>query len=196
MPSIRRVSRWCDRLHHIVLIQSKCAVRSQPAACGLILPACFWWGYSLGRSHLTDLNLSPCPATQRPEFSRCIPAAITRRTTTNLKATMFNNKNIFALTLSDQFRTSSNWRKAQAKRYPHVKEFGVHDGRQRSHRFRCSRHSLILDGTLDDCIRQFMAKPISQHHLYEIHTAPQGELVSAVLLARHIVEIARLRDFL
>jgi len=55
---------------------------------------------------------------------------------------------------------------------------------------------LILDGTLDDCIRQFMAKPISQHHLYEIHTAPQGELVSAVLSARLIHEIARLRNFL
>ena len=39
---------------------------------------------------------------------------------------------------------------------------------------------LIVDGTLDDCIRQFMAKPMGQHHLYEIHTAPQGELVSAV----------------
>ena len=58
------------------------------------------------------------------------------------------------------------------------------------------RPYLILDGTLDDCIRPFMAKPISQHHLYEIHTAPQGELVSAVLLARHILEIARWRDFL
>jgi hypothetical protein len=37
---------------------------------------------------------------------------------------------------------------------------------------------LIVDGTLDDCIRQFMAKPTSQHHLYEIHTTQQGELVS------------------
>jgi hypothetical protein len=42
---------------------------------------------------------------------------------------------------------------------------------------------LVVDGTLDDCIRQFMAKPATQHHLYEIHTAPQGELVSAVLTA-------------
>jgi hypothetical protein len=58
------------------------------------------------------------------------------------------------------------------------------------------RPYLIVDGTLDDCIRQFMAKPTSQHHLYEIHTAPQGELVSAVLSARHIHELARLRDFL
>ena len=55
---------------------------------------------------------------------------------------------------------------------------------------------LVVEGTLDDCIRQFMAKPASQHHLYEIHTAPQGELVSAVLTARLIPEIARLRDFL
>jgi hypothetical protein len=55
---------------------------------------------------------------------------------------------------------------------------------------------LLVDGTLDDCIRQFMAKPISQQHLYEIHTAPQGELVSAILSAKHIREIARLRDFL
>ncbi len=55
---------------------------------------------------------------------------------------------------------------------------------------------LVVEGTLDHCIRQFMAKPVSQHHLYEIHTAPQGELVSAVLTARLILEIARLRDFL
>jgi hypothetical protein len=59
-----------------------------------------------------------------------------------------------------------------------------------------ARPYLILDGTLDECIRQFMARPISQHHLYEIHTAPQGELVSAIFSARQIVEIARLRDFL
>jgi hypothetical protein len=49
---------------------------------------------------------------------------------------------------------------------------------------------------LDDCIRAFMTKPINQHHLYEIHTAPQAELVTAVLSANHIHELARLRDFL
>jgi hypothetical protein len=54
----------------------------------------------------------------------------------------------------------------------------------------------ILDGSLDDCIRQFMAKPVSQRHLYEIHTTPQGELISGVLSAEQIVELARLRDFL
>jgi hypothetical protein len=59
-----------------------------------------------------------------------------------------------------------------------------------------TRHYLIVDGTLGNCIQQFMAKPASQQHLYEIHTSPQGELVSAVLTARVISEIARLRDFL
>ena len=55
---------------------------------------------------------------------------------------------------------------------------------------------LVVEGTLDACMREFMTKPVSQHHLYEIHTAPQGELVTAVLTAKLILEIARLRDFL
>ena len=59
-----------------------------------------------------------------------------------------------------------------------------------------ARPYLIIDGTLDECIRRFMAMPIPQHHLYEIHTAAQSDLVSAVLSAEHIVELARLRDFL
>ena len=59
-----------------------------------------------------------------------------------------------------------------------------------------ARPYLIVDGTLDECIRKFMSQPKSQHHLYEIHTAPQSDLVSAILSAEHIVEIARLRDFL
>jgi hypothetical protein len=41
-----------------------------------------------------------------------------------------------------------------------------------------------------------MSKAASQHHLHEIHTAPQGELITAVLSAEHIFELARLRDFL
>jgi hypothetical protein len=59
-----------------------------------------------------------------------------------------------------------------------------------------ARPYFIFDGTLDECIRQFMSKPRSQHHLYEIHTAPQQTLVSAVLSAEQIIELARLRDFL
>jgi hypothetical protein len=38
--------------------------------------------------------------------------------------------------------------------------------------------------------------PVSQRHLYEIHTTSQGELISGVLSAEQIVEFARLRDFL
>jgi hypothetical protein len=59
-----------------------------------------------------------------------------------------------------------------------------------------ARPYLIIDGTLDECIRKFMAMPVGQHHLYEIHTAAQSDFVSAVLSAEHIVELARLRDFL
>jgi hypothetical protein len=55
---------------------------------------------------------------------------------------------------------------------------------------------LLVEGTLDECIREFMKKPASQRHLYEIHTAPQQPLVGAVMSPDHIVELARLRDFL
>jgi hypothetical protein len=55
---------------------------------------------------------------------------------------------------------------------------------------------LLVDGTLDECIREFMAKPASMRHLYEIHTAPQPPLVSAVVSGELAVELARLRDFL
>jgi hypothetical protein len=50
-------------------------------------------------------------------------------------------------------------------------------------------------GTLDECIQQFMQLPEAHRHLYEIHTAPQSDLVSAILSTEHIVELARLRDF-
>jgi hypothetical protein len=55
---------------------------------------------------------------------------------------------------------------------------------------------LLLDGTLDECIREFMAKPAPLRHLYEIHTSPQPPLVGAVLNEEIIAEFARLRDFL
>jgi hypothetical protein len=52
----------------------------------------------------------------------------------------------------------------------------------------------ILDGTLRECMSAFIAKPISQHHLYEIHTASQGETVSAVMSWKQIVEMTRMTD--
>ena len=59
-----------------------------------------------------------------------------------------------------------------------------------------ARPYLVVEGSLDECIRRFLAMPAGQRHLYEIQTPPQTDLVSAVLSAEHIVEIARLRDFL
>jgi hypothetical protein len=55
---------------------------------------------------------------------------------------------------------------------------------------------LLVDATLDECIREFMAKPASTRHLYEIHTSPQPPLVGAVLSGEIVAELARLRDFL
>jgi hypothetical protein len=59
-----------------------------------------------------------------------------------------------------------------------------------------ARPYMIIEGTLDECIKQFMLQPEAQRHLYEIHTAPQGDLVNAVLSMDHVVELARLRAFL
>jgi hypothetical protein len=55
---------------------------------------------------------------------------------------------------------------------------------------------LVIEGTLDECIREFMAKPESTRHLYEIVTAPQPPLVTETLSAEHVAELARLREFL
>jgi hypothetical protein len=55
---------------------------------------------------------------------------------------------------------------------------------------------LVADGSLEECIREFMAKPTASHHLYEVHTAPQSDIVSAVISAEYIVELSRLREFL
>ena len=55
---------------------------------------------------------------------------------------------------------------------------------------------LLLDGTLDECIREFMAKPAPSRHLYEIHTLPQPPLVADVLSGEIVADLARLREFL
>lgn len=55
---------------------------------------------------------------------------------------------------------------------------------------------LIVDAALGECIRQFMARPNASRHLYEIQTAAQPPLVSAVLSGEIVAELARLRDFL
>jgi hypothetical protein len=55
---------------------------------------------------------------------------------------------------------------------------------------------VVVQGTLDECIQEFLAKPESTRHLYEIHTAPQPPLITEVLSGPLILELARLREFL
>lgn len=75
------------------------------------------------------------------------------------------------------------------RKYPSLKS-------QRNPNAEYANPYLLREGTLDECIKEFMSKPASQHALYEIHTAPQPPLVTEVLGAEHIVELARLREFL
>jgi hypothetical protein len=59
-----------------------------------------------------------------------------------------------------------------------------------------ARPYMIIEGTLDECVQQFMQQPVAQRHLYDIHTTPQSDIVGAILSTDHVVELARLRDFL
>lgn len=54
----------------------------------------------------------------------------------------------------------------------------------------------LLDGTLDECLRQFMTKPAPVRHLYDIHTSPQPPLLPEVLSEEIVAEVSRLREFL
>jgi hypothetical protein len=55
---------------------------------------------------------------------------------------------------------------------------------------------LLVDGTLDECLRGLMAKPISVRHLYEIHVVAQAPSETAALPEPLVVELARFRNFL
>jgi hypothetical protein len=55
---------------------------------------------------------------------------------------------------------------------------------------------MVCEGTLGECLREFMAKPAPTRHLYEIHTSPQPPLVADVLSGEPLAEFARLREFL
>src|SRR5216684_5604516 len=53
----------------------------------------------------------------------------------------------------------------------------------------------IFEGTLGGCIREFLAKPISQRPLYEIFTERQAGLRDSVLASNYILEISERADF-
>ena len=54
---------------------------------------------------------------------------------------------------------------------------------------------LVYNGTLADCIRELLAKPIKQISLYDIITEPQKAFDSGVLSPGDAAEIAMRRDF-
>ena len=54
---------------------------------------------------------------------------------------------------------------------------------------------LVYNGTLADCIRQLLAKPVKQISLYDIVTERQPAFDSAVLSPGDAAEIAMRRDF-
>jgi len=74
-----------------------------------------------------------------------------------------------------------------------LRKWPSHNGKRLSE----ARHGepyLLMESTLGECIKMFIAKPISQQHLYEIHTAPQPPLVGAVIGAEHMEELAKVRE--
>ena len=54
---------------------------------------------------------------------------------------------------------------------------------------------LVHTGTLADCIRELLAKPIKQISLYDVVTEPQEAFRSGVLSPGDAAEIAMRRDF-
>jgi len=55
---------------------------------------------------------------------------------------------------------------------------------------------MLVEASLDECVRELMAKPGPTRHLYEICTEPQLPLVSSVLAGEQVVELARFRSFI
>jgi hypothetical protein len=51
----------------------------------------------------------------------------------------------------------------------------------------------VFEGTLDESIREFMAKPESTRHLYKIHAVPQPPLITEVLLGSVFTNFGQVR---
>jgi hypothetical protein len=54
---------------------------------------------------------------------------------------------------------------------------------------------MIFDGTLDECVVEFMKKLTSQRPLYEVHTVLQPALGKELLTATDLLAIASRDDF-
>jgi hypothetical protein len=54
---------------------------------------------------------------------------------------------------------------------------------------------MVFDGTLDECVTEFMKQPASQQALYEVHTVLQPALGKELLTATDLLDIASRADF-
>ncbi|WP_291851302.1 hypothetical protein [Bradyrhizobium sp.] len=54
----------------------------------------------------------------------------------------------------------------------------------------------VLEGTLEECIKNFMARPEGTRHLYDIKTIPQPPLIAEIINAEQVVELVRMRRIL
>jgi hypothetical protein len=53
----------------------------------------------------------------------------------------------------------------------------------------------VYEGTLAGCVKEFMAKPVSQRPLYEVFTEPQPAFKTAILSAADLLDIVAREDF-
>jgi hypothetical protein len=65
----------------------------------------------------------------------------------------------------------------------------------RNQRIRSTTPYLVYNGTLADCIRELLAKPVKQISLYDIVTEPQPAFDGPVLSPGDAAEIALRKDF-
>ena len=75
---------------------------------------------------------------------------------------------------------------ADLKKWPSLNGQRLNGGRQ---------PYLVFNGTLAECIRELMAKPVKQISLYDIVTEPQPVFDSPVLSPGDAAEIAMRKDF-
>ena len=65
----------------------------------------------------------------------------------------------------------------------------------KNERLDSSEPYMVHTGTLADCIKELLAKPIKQLKLYDIVTEPQKAFTTGVLSPGDAAEIAMRRDF-
>jgi hypothetical protein len=75
---------------------------------------------------------------------------------------------------------------ADLKKWPSLKGQRLNGGRQ---------PYLVFNGTLAECIRELLAKPVKQISLYDIETEPQPIFDSPTLSPGDAAEIAMRKDF-